>query len=95
VAAAPWSPPAKLPLLVLLQSALLRDLDVAEGHPAPSTQQEVAAGVGTDVGAAVATGLVARSLVRRAPLRNRRVEAAVAAAGTAILAAVLTRARAS
>ena len=95
VAVARSSPPAKLPVLVLLQAALLRDLEVTRGRPAPSSQQEVATTAGVDVGAALATGLAARALVRRLPFRNGVVEAAVAGAGTLALAALAARARAA
>jgi hypothetical protein len=86
IAAAPWGPTTHLPLLVLLQARLLRDLAVASGTPAPATQQELGATVGPEIGAAAGLGLAARSLVRRLPVRGRLVDAAVAVAGTVALA---------
>jgi hypothetical protein len=85
----------QLPLLVLVQTRLLRSLAVASGRPAPSTQQEVGATVGPELGAALAVGLGARSLVRRLPVRNRLVDAAVAAGATFALATAATRLRPS
>ena len=89
----PWGTDEHLPLLVLLQARLLRDLAVASGHPAPSTQQEVGAAVGPELGAALALGLGARSLVRRLPVRSRLVDAAVAGGATLALATAATRLR--
>ena len=84
-----------LPVLVLLQTRLLRDLAIASGRAAPSTQQEVAAAVGPELGASLAVGLGARSFVRRLPARNRLVDAAVAAGATFALATAATRLRSS
>ena len=72
----PWGTDEHLPLLVLLQARLLRDLAVTSGRPAPATQQEVGAAVGPELGSALAVGLAARSLVRlpagAQPARRRR-----------------------
>ena len=93
LSAAPWGSDRHLPLLVPLQARLLRDLDIAAGRPAPSSQQELGAAVAPEVGAALALGLVARGLVRRLPVRSRLVDAAVAGGATFALATLATRAR--
>jgi hypothetical protein len=93
IAAAPWGTAAHLPLLVLLQARLLRDLAVATGQAAPSTQQEIGTTVGPELGSAIGLGFAARSLVRRLPVRNRALDAAVAATGTVALATGATRLR--
>ncbi len=77
LAAAPWGPKTQLPLLVSLQARMLRDLAVASGAPAPGTQQELGMAVGPELGAALAVGALARSLVRRFP-RSRAVDGGVA-----------------
>ena len=93
LAAAPWAAAAKLPLLVPLQARLLRDLDVAAGRQVPSTRPELGAAVGPELGAALAVGFAARTLVRRLPFSSRLVEAAVAAGGTLALGRLASRAR--
>ncbi len=95
MAAVPWGADEHLPQLVLLQTRLLRDLAVTAGRPAPTTQQEVAAAVGPELGSALAVGIAARSLVRRLPLRNRLIDAAVAGGATLALATAATRLRSS
>jgi hypothetical protein len=85
---------ARVPLappLTLQQARLARELARARGAAAPAEPEELARTVGPELGLALATGLVARGLVRRLPVRNRLVEAAVAAAGTAIVATAARR----
>ena len=56
-----------------------------------ATVPERAATVAPPLGAALGTGLAARALVRRLPVRNRALEAVVAAAATYALATVFRR----
>ena len=95
LAAVPWGTDEHLPALVPLQARLLRDLAITSGHPAPTNQQEVGAAVGPELGSALALGIAARSLVRRLPLRNRLIDAAVAGGATLALATAATRLRSS
>lgn len=87
IAAWPGSRNVLLPVLVPMQARLLGDLRLAGGGSVPGTQQELAATVGPEVGAALAVGLAARSVVRRLPLRNRVLEGLVAGVATYGLAA--------
>ncbi len=75
-----------LPVLALSQARMLSDLAAAGGARTPGDPRAAAEAVAPRLGAAVATGLVSRSLVRRLPVRNRLVEAAVAAGSTFALA---------
>jgi hypothetical protein len=91
------------PALTLHQARLLRRRAAAHGGRPPGDAKELATTVGPELGAAVATGLAARGLVRRLPFRNRVIEAAVAFGGTLLLgrlplpglAGLLDRARAA
>jgi hypothetical protein len=80
-----------LPVLTLSQARMLTDLAAAGGAPTPGDPRAAAEAVGPRLGAAVATGLLSRSLVRRLPLRNRLVDAAVAAGSTFALATLFAR----
>lgn len=81
----------RLAVLALQQSRMLSDLATAGGRPAPSDPRAAAETVGPSLAAALGTGLAARALVRRLPVRNRLLEAAVAAAATYALATVFSR----
>ncbi len=93
LSAAPWLTASRLPVLVPLQARLLRDLDVTAGNPAPSSQQALGVAVGPELGAALAVGLAARSLVRRLPFRTPLLEAAVAGGATFALGRLAARVR--
>jgi hypothetical protein len=80
-----------LPALALAQARLISDLSVVNGAAPPRDTRAAAEAVAPALGAALATGVLARTLVRRLPVRGRLVEAAVAAAGTAALAALAGR----
>jgi hypothetical protein len=82
-----------LPVLALAQARTLRQLSVARGESVPSAPAGVATTVGPELAAALAVGLVCRTLVRRLPVRGRLVEGAIAGAGTFALAAVARRTR--
>lgn len=82
----------RLPLLALAQARLLADVTRAGGAAAGGgTPRDAAQAVGAPLGAALATGLAARALVRRAPRRNRLLEGAIAATATYALATVFRR----
>jgi hypothetical protein len=78
----------RLPVLALAQARLLSDLSTAEGAPAPEDPRAAAQALGPPLAAAVATGLLARSLVRRLPVRGRLLEGLVAAGATLALASL-------
>ena len=72
-----------LPVLALSQARMLSDLAAASGARAPGDPRGRGRGrVAPRLGAAVATGVLSRSLVRRLPVRGRLVDGAVAAAAT-------------
>ena len=82
----------RLPLLARGQARMLSDVAAAEGDgAAATTPRGTAEAVGVPLAAALATGLAARSLVRRLPLRNRLLDGAIAAAATYVLAAAFRR----
>jgi hypothetical protein len=81
----------QLPALTLAQARMLADLSVAGGASSPRDTRAAAEAVAPALAAAVATGLAARTLVRRLPVRGRLVDALVAAAATAALAALAGR----
>jgi hypothetical protein len=81
----------RLPALALAQSRTLSDLAVAGGAAPPDEPRAAAQAVAPALGLAVATGLAARALVRRLPIRNRLLEGAVAAGATYALAMVFRR----
>ena len=80
-----------LAALTLGQARMLSDLSAASGAPSPRDTRAAAEAVAPALGAAVVTGLLARTLVRRLPGRGRVLEAAVAAGATAALAALYGR----
>lgn len=77
----------RFPVLTLAQARLLSDLSVSGGRTPGDDPKAVAESVAVPLAAAVGTGLVARSLVRRLPVRGRALEGAVAAGFTLALAA--------
>ncbi len=81
----------RLPLLALAQARMLADVAATAGRPAPETPRATAEAVGPPLVASLATGLLARTLVRRLPARNRLLDAAVAAAATYALAMAFER----
>jgi hypothetical protein len=82
---------AQFPALALAQARMLSDVLAAGGAPTPRDTRAAAQAVAPPLVAAVVTGLVARTVVRRLPVRGRLVEAAVAAGVTAALASVAAR----
>lgn len=80
-----------LPALAIAQTRMMSELAVADGVPSPRDTRAAAESVAPGLAAAVVTGLVARTLVRRLPVRGRLVEGAVAALATAALAALAGR----
>ena len=80
-----------LPALALAQARMVSELAVVEGVPAPRDTRAAAESVAPGLAAAVVTGLVARTVVRRLPVRGRLVDGAVAALATAALAALAGR----
>ena len=86
-------PAPRLPALALAQSRTLSELDTAAGRPAPQEARATAEAIAPPLVAALATGLVARSVVRRLPFRNRVLDSAVAAAATYGLATAFRLAR--
>jgi hypothetical protein len=88
IAAAPWVHEAHLPVLVLLQARLLRDVAAAGGHPAPQTPQQVGLMLGPELGGALATGIAGKGLSRTVPWAGAVGRAAIASVGTAFLGTV-------
>ena len=86
-------PAPKLPALALAQTRMLSELDTAAGRGAPREARETAEAVAVPLTAALASGVAARSLVRRLPVRNRMLEGLVAAAVTYGLATAFRLAR--
>ncbi len=80
-----------LPLLALAQARMLSEVSTAEGRPTPEAPRATVEAVAAPLGAALATGLVARTLARRLPLRSRVVDGVVAAAATYALAGAFRR----
>ena len=81
----------RLPVLALAQARMLSDVTATSAGPTPETPRATAEAVAPPLAAALATGVLARALVRRLPVRNRLLEGAVAAAATYALAAVFGR----
>lgn len=81
----------RLPLLALAQVRMLGDLGAATGRTAAATPQATAEAVIPPLAAALATGLAARTLVRRLPVRNRLLDGVVAATATYALATAFQR----
>jgi len=80
-----------LPALALAQARMLTDLSAAGGAPSPSDTRAAAETVGPLLAAALATGLAARTLVRRSPVGGRLVGGLVAAGATVALASLAGR----
>jgi len=83
----------RFPLLALAQSRMLTDVEAASGGRPADAPEAVARAVGAPLAAAVATGLLARRLIRRLPVRNRVLESAVAAGATYVLGTAFRRLR--
>ena len=81
----------KLGLLTLAQARALTDIATARGDQRDEGPRAEAATIGAPLAAALATGLVARALVRRLPGRNRLFEALVAGSATYALATIFRR----
>ena len=82
----------RLPLLALGQARMLSDVAATDGDAgAPTTPRGTAEAVALPLAAALATGLLARALVRRLPVRGRVLDSAVAAGATYGLAALFRR----
>lgn len=79
------------PVLALMQARMLRRIEVARGVSAPDTPAQLAAVVGPELGGAVITGALCRTVVRALPVRTRLLDAAVAYGGTRGLGAVAAR----
>jgi hypothetical protein len=76
-----------LPVLALAHARMLTDLSTTRGAPpAPEDLRASAQAVAPPLAAAVGAGLLARTLVRRLPVRNRLLEGAVTASATLALA---------
>ena len=80
-----------LPLLSLAQARLLSDLATVSGAAAPGDPRAAAQSVAPRLAAALATGVLARALVRRLPVRGRFVDGAAAAASTFALGLLVRR----
>jgi hypothetical protein len=80
-----------LPVLALAQTRTMRRLGTASGLQTGSDAAAAAQSTARNLGAALAVGLVGRTLVRRLPARGRLVEGALAAAGTYALAQLANR----
>lgn len=85
IAGAPWVRRSHLPLLVLLQARLLRDLATASGRPPPQTPQEVGVALGPELSGTLAVGLAGRALSRSVSWAGAPGRAAIALAGTLAL----------
>lgn len=81
----------RLPVLALDQARMLSDLAVASGADAGDDQRAAAQQLALPLAVSLATGVAARELVRRLPLRARALDAAVAAGATLALAALFRR----
>lgn len=80
-----------LPLLSLAQARMLSDLATVSGAAPPGDPRAAAQSVAPRLAAALATGVLARALVRRLPLRGRLVDGAAAAASTFALGLLVRR----
>jgi hypothetical protein len=81
----------RLPLLALAQARMLSDVAATSRPSAPEAPRATAEAVAPPLLASLATGLAARALVRRLPVRGRLLDGAVAAAATYALATVFGR----
>jgi hypothetical protein len=81
------------PLLAVAQARMLSDIAAAEGRSTGDGDGRAAAqALAVTLGAALATGYAARTLVRRLPRRARVLDGLAAAGATAALAAAFRRA---
>jgi hypothetical protein len=80
----------RLPVIALSQARMLSDLSVASGGE-QGHEQQVAQELAVPLALSLGTGLAAREVVRRLPLRARALDAAVAAGATLVLAAAFRR----
>lgn len=85
----------RLPVLALAQARMISDLALAGGAGGGAQPADPARRVAASLGPAVGVGLVARTLVRRLPFRNRAVDGLVAAGATLALGALAGRGRRS
>ena len=81
----------RLPLLALAQARMLSDVAATSGQSAPETPRATAEAVAPPLVAALATGVLTRTVVRRLPVRNRLLDGAIAVAATYALATVFER----
>ena len=86
-------PAPRLPVLALAQSRMLSELDAASGRPPPHEARATAEAIAPPLVAALLTGIVSRTVVRRLPFRNRLLDGLVAAAATYGLATAFRLAR--
>jgi hypothetical protein len=86
IGAAPWSDNRHFPLLTLAQARMLLELQAASGRGSESRERALT--VGVPLATSFATGLVARTLFRRVPLRGPLAAGAFAVAGTAAVKAI-------
>lgn len=75
----------QLPLLTLAQARMLLLLGAARGETLPREPEGLLRATGPSLAAALATGIAARALVRRLPVRGPIVRAAIAYGGTRAL----------
>jgi len=80
-----------LPLLTLAQARMLLLLGVARGEALPRDPQGLLRAAGPSLLAALGTGIGARAVVRRLPVRGPIVRAAIAYGGTRALGTTLLR----
>jgi hypothetical protein len=82
---------SRLPVLALAQARMLSDVAIATGAEESGDQKAAAQELAVPLALSLGTGLAARELVRRLPLRARVLDAAVAAGATLALGAVFRR----
>lgn len=81
----------RLPVLALDQARMLSDLAVASGAETSDDQHAAVQKLALPLALSLATGLAARELVRRLPVRGRALDTAVAAGATLALGALFRR----
>ena len=81
----------RLPVLALSQARMLSDVAATASGPTPETPRATVEAVAPPLVAALATGVLARGLARRLPIRNRLLDGVIAAATTYALAGVFAR----
>jgi hypothetical protein len=82
---------SRLPVLALTQARMLSDFEIAEGGDDGGDGRNAPQDLAVPLGAALATGVAARTLVRRLPVRWRLLDGLVAAGATLALGAVFRR----